>query len=593
MRQSFPRIRILGRIGRWMAFFRKFGPLAGPYWSSEGKWRVRAMTAALVALTVLQIFIATSINQWIEHLFDSLETRDMERFLWLVGAAALIIAANIVVTIFHLVVKRWIKIGWRKWLTYRLLGEWMADGLHYKVTLFPGEHTNPDGRIAEDIRFATDNAIDLAHSLLYAILILVSFAAILWNLSGSSEMSVGGVSLYVPGHLVWIAVLYAAIGTVIALRLGLPLIRAQNLRQTTEADFRFGLAYARQHSLQVALLRGEDNEDRSLRALFRSAIRSWNLQTRALVSLFYFTSAWWVLSQVFPILVASPRYIAGAITLGILMQTAQAFQQMVGAMSWPVDNVSAVADWRASVERVLGLSDALAAARRNVTRDGTATIRVERGDTDALVFDRLSLAEGDGRAATKPITAAIAPGERVLVAGDAATGFKLFKALAGLWPWGSGGLALPAGGELFFASRRPYLPLRSLKAIVAYPESPRNFTDADIGRALERVGLGARARELDRRAHWGEILTEDEQRRLGFARILLFRPRWIMIQETLDAMTPDSRAAMLRVLADEAADAAIMVVGQAPDLAAFATHRLDLDAGTLSALAAVPPARTG
>lgn len=593
MRQSFPRIRIFGRIGRWVAFFRKLGPLAGPYWSSEGKWRVRAMTAALVALTVLQIFIATSINQWIEHLFDSLETRDLDRFLWLVGAAALIIAANIVVTIFHLVVKRWIKIGWRRWLTYRLLGDWMADGLHYKVTLFPGEHTNPDGRIAEDIRFATDNAIDLAHSLLYAILILVSFTAILWNLSGSPEMSLGGVSLYVPGHLVWIAVLYAAVGTVIALRLGLPLIRAQNLRQTTEADFRFGLAYARQHSLQVALLRGEGNEDRSLRALFRSAIRSWNLQTRALVSLFYFTSAWWVLSQVFPILVASPRYIAGAITLGILMQTAQAFQQMVGAMSWPVDNVSAVADWRASVERVLGLSDALDAARRNGTRDEHANIRVERGDAAALVLDRLSLAESDGRAATKPITAVIAPGSRVLVAGDAATGFKLLKALAGLWPWGSGRLALPAGGELFFASRRPYLPLRSLKAIVAYPESPRNFTDADIVRALERVGLGARARELDRRAHWGEILTEDEQRRLGFARILLFRPRWILIQETLDAMTPDSRAAMLRVLAEEAADAAIVVVGQAPDLAAFATHRLDLDAGTFSARAAVPPARTG
>ena len=553
--------------------------MVGPYWNAEGKWKIRGMTAALIALTGLQIVIATSINRWVENIFDALENRDMDGFLLMIGAAIAIVAANIVVTIFHLAVKRWIMIDWRKWLTHRLLGEWMVSGRHYKVTQFGGEHSNPDGRIAEDIRLATNNAIDLAHSLLHAILIVVSFAAILWHLSGPSQVVFGELSFYLPGHMVWIAVLYATIGTVIALWLGLPLIKAQNLRQTTEADFRFGLAYARQHSLQVALLHGEENEDQSLRAIFRNAIRSWSLQTRALITLFYFTSTWWILSQVFPILVASPRYLVGAITLGVLMQTVQAFQQMVGAMSWPVDNVIAVADWRASAERVLGLHNSLAGVEEKKAADPTTNIRIEKGNDARIVFDGLSLIDPDGAPVMDSLSTEIVPRQRVLIAADSDVGFTLFKAIAGLWPWGSGRVVLPGGEDLFFASRRPYLPLRSLRATVSYPRPAREFSDAAMTDALGRVGLERLADALDRRAPWGEILSEDEQRRLTFARMLLFRPHWILLQGALDVLTPETRSAMLRLLEEEFSDAAVIVVSQTHDLDAFATRRIDLRGG--------------
>jgi putative ATP-binding cassette transporter len=574
MRHPFHRFTFLGHVGRWLSFFRRLTPVAGPFWSSSDRLRIRTMTVALIFLTGLQIAIATSINLWIENLFDSLETRDTDRFLLLVGAAVLIVLANIVVTIAHLTVKRWLQIGWREWLTHRLLGEWMTSGSHYKVTLIPGDHTNPDGRIAEDVRLTTENAIELGHSLLYATLILISFATILWGLSGAVVVGSGHISFSVPGHLVWIAVLYAAIGTIVALRLGLPLIRAQNLRQTTEADFRFGLARARENSLQVALLRGEASENHTLRAIFRKAVRSWNLQTRALVNLFYFSSTWWVLSQVFPILVASPRYLAGTITLGVLMQTAQAFQQVVGAMSWPVDNVSRVAEWRASAERVLNLHDAIGTVTEVEQSGSGSTIRVETTSEPKLVFDRLVLMAYDGTPIMQPLSIEVRTGERVWIPVDSTLGFRLLKALAQLWPWGQGRVVLPGNGPLFLSSGRPYLPRGRLRDILAYPGSSEELSDSAVIQALTDIGLGPLVGDLDRPKPWNDILSEDEQHMIGLVRILLSRPQWIVLHETLDTLAPDARAAMMRLLLRECPEATVVILGQNPGIEGFAVHRV-------------------
>ena len=210
----------------------------------------------------------------------------------------------------------------------------MADGRHYLVTHMPGEHDNPDGRIAEDIRISSELAIDLSHSLFYCVLLLISFTQILWRLSGEPWVEIFGLRLYMPGHLVWIAVVYAAVGTSVALLLGRPLVKAANNRQSQEANFRFGLVHARESGLAIALVHGESDERRRLGGLFGAAARAFDRQTEALAHLYYFASAWSVLSQVFPVLVAAPRYIGGSISLGVLMQTAQGFQQMIAALSW-------------------------------------------------------------------------------------------------------------------------------------------------------------------------------------------------------------------------------------------------------------------
>ena len=541
-------------------FFRRFLRLAGPYWRSERKRTARWVTLAVVVLTVAQVAIPVAINLWSERLFDALEQRAMAEFLALVGVMGLIILSNVAIVTTHLWVKRRLQVDWRAWLTQQLMEEWMDAGRHYQLTLIPGDHDNPDGRIAEDIRIATEYAVDLAHSLFYCILLLVSFTQILWGLSGSPHLEAWGFALYLPGYLVWVALFYAAAGTAATVLLGRPLVRAANWRQAQEAHFRFGLAHAREATLSIALLRSEPSERRRLGDLFREAIGAWDRQTVALRNLYLFSSSWSVLSQAFPVLVAAPRYISGTITLGTLMQSAQAFQQMVGALAWPIDNLPKVAEWRASAERVLGLHGALGRLREHLAAGEEGQIRLEPATQPELVFRDLAITRPGGEVLLENLSAAIKPGEHVLVTGDRHTASTLFDVVAGLWPWGRGRVELPEGVAMFFLPRRPYLPVGSLRAALTYPRNAQMPADSVIQGALRRVGLDHLTGRLDDTQNWDAVLTSGEKQRLGFARLLLRRPRWIFIQEATEDLDPEAEQAMMQLLQEEFPQAAVVTI---------------------------------
>ncbi|KAA0679825.1 SbmA/BacA-like family transporter [Roseomonas genomospecies 6] len=373
-------------------FARRFTGLAGGYWSERGRWSVRLLAAALLVLTVAQVSVPVMMNLWSQRLFDALEQRAMDRLPVMAAAACGIMLFNIAVTVAHLWVKRRLQFGWREWLTRRLLKDWLSDGREQAMATRPGGLDNPDGRIAEDIRIVTELAIDLGHSLTYCLLLLVSFAGILWQLSGVVEIAFGnafgGAAIPVPGHLLLLALVFSAAGSA-AIAVGQPLVHAAERRQRLEADFRFGLARVRENAPAIARQHGESAERSRMALLFGGVRRGWERQTGALVRVMAFGASYSVLSTVFPILVVAPRYVAGTITLGMMMQTAQAFQQTVAALSWPIDNLATVAQWKASVERVLGLKDALAkdalaanaplptvkACAQDVLSDGGNTVR--------------------------------------------------------------------------------------------------------------------------------------------------------------------------------------------------------------------------
>ncbi len=557
-------------------FLKRFGRLAGAYWSSEAKWKVRGMTAALVVLTVAQVVSPILMNIWNQKLFDSLEQRAIGHIPMLILALGGIILANALVTSTHLNIKRRLQMGWRQWLVRTVLDEWMREGRHYQVGFMPGEHDNPDGRIAEDIRVTTENAIGLAHSLFYCILLLVSFTKILWSLSGEASIDWGDVSISIPGHLVWIALLYAAVGSAIAMLLGRPLVRAVNNRQTCEANFRFGLVRVREHSEAVALLHGEPDERRRFTELFLDVASAWHRQTRALVEIFLFSSSYSVLSNVFPVLIASPSFISGAITLGGLMQTAQAFQQMEAALSWPVDNLSTLAEWKASVERVLGLHEALQTLDEEIASAGHKRIQVARGARAVLTFRDLTVSSPREEVAIQGYSAEFHPGEHVLISGDSGAALKLFKVVAGLWPWGRGQVELPNDGAIFFMPQRPYLPIGRLRSAVSYPAGPDAFSDEVLAAALERVGLDGLIPRLNTTEPWDKILTAAEQQRLGFARLLLHRPGWIFIQEATDALDPVSEADFMQLLHEEFQEATVLTVGHHSGLDSYFHRKLVL-----------------
>ena len=451
-------------------------------------------------------------------------------------------------------------------------------GRHHQIAYLPGEHDNPDGRIAEDIRITAEVAIDLGHSLTYCVLLLISFTNILWMLSGTLTVTIFGTGLSVPGHLLYVALIYAVVGTSIAMLIGQPLVNAVNRRQGYEADFRFALARIRENGQTIALLHGESAERGHLADLFAGVTRGWNGQTIALSHMMVFSASYSVLSAAFPILVAAPRYITGAITLGVLMQTAQAFQQTVGALSWPIDNLPRAAEWRASVERVLNLHDALVRLDREVCEVPDGHIQVVRADEHkTLTFTGVAIDEPNGTPVVHPFDLEVRPGDRVLIGGDATATIRLFRAVAGVWPWGRGLITLPAHTRVFFMPERPYLPHASLRAVLAYPGTASSLVDDKAAAALVAVGLPNLVDRLDSLNRWDEVLSVPERQRLGFARLLIRRPDWIFLEDATDSLDPPAEEELLTLMERELPHATLLTIGHHAGLDAHHSRKLVLE----------------
>ncbi len=539
-------------------FLWRFILFAIPFWQAEHKWMNRGRLAAVALLSVAQVAVQAGLNSWSARLYNALERRDLATFLEQIVTFGFLLLASIAVFAISLYVRRRLQFAWRVWLTKNTLSVWMAEGRHYQLGLIAGDHDNPDGRIAEDIRVTTESAVDLGQSLFYCILLLGTFINVLWTLSGTVHLPIGGTVIPIPGFMVFIALAYSAIGTSLALWAGLPLVGASNLRQTVEANFRFGLARAREYSESIALIRGDADERTHLQELLRGVRRGWESQTYGLVRIIVFTTAYGVLANPFPLLVAAPRYIMGFISLGTLMQMAQAFSQVTAALSFPVDNLSNIAQWRASVERVMALQDALGQLEEKL---GENRIKLTH-EGDSVHLAGVRVMDHDGVPLTREITADIAPGEHVLVEGDTQACHKLVLAVAGLWPWGAGKVTLPAGVKAFIASERPYLPVGALGEAVCYPMTGGQCVPDDINSALRRVGLGDWVGHLGVVESWENVLSSAQQQRLSFARMLLHRPDWIFLAEATNALDLEAQREMAELLTTEFPSATVVAVGR-------------------------------
>lgn len=560
-------------------FLWRFVLFALPFWSAEHKWMNRGRLALIAALTVAQVAVQVGLNSWSARLYNAIEGRHLEAFLELIVTFVLLLLASILVFSITLYTKRRLQFAWRVWITKNTLSVWMAQGRHYQLGLIVGEHDdNPDGRIAEDIRVTTESAVDLGQALFYCILLFGTFVAVLWTLSGVIHVEIGGAVIPIPGFMVFVALTYSAIGTSLALWAGFPLVGASNLRQTVEANFRFGLARAREYSESIALIGGDTDERTHLQELLRGVRRGWERQTYGLVRIIVFTTAYGVLANPFPLLVAAPRYIMGLISLGTLMQMAQAFSQVTAALAFPVDNLSGIALWRASVERVMALQDALGGLQEKL---GANRIEV-RHEGDSLHFDGVRVMEHDAVPLMHELTAEIGPGEHVLIEGKTPICHKLILAVAGLWPWGAGKVTLPAGANIFIATDRPYVPVGPLGEAVCYPMTLGVCVPDDINSALSRVGLGDWAGHLGVVENWEAVFSVAQQQRLSFARMLLHRPDWIFLSEATNALDAVAQREMAELLVKEFPSATVVAAGRVGLFDGFFQRVLHVEAETAS-----------
>ncbi|NKC33045.1 ABC transporter ATP-binding protein/permease [Falsiroseomonas selenitidurans] len=558
---------------------RRFWRLARGYYSSPGDRRQAwLLTAAVVGLTLFQIGVTVRFNLWNRDFFNALENRNAPAFygqMWMFG---LLLVLAMVAAVGQLWARQALMLGWRRWLVHRLQRRWLEGGRHYQLNFLPGAADNPDQRISENTRWATAMAVDLAIGLLGSILTLVSFLGILWSLSGPLHMSFGADEFDIPGYMVWAALLYAMIGSGLTMLIGGPMVAINIRRNEAESDHRFALIRMRENSEGIALIRGEPDEERGLQAAFGRVVSVMKALYGRERALMWLTSAYGMAASIIPILVASPRYFAGAITLGVLMQISSAFLEVTRALAWFVDNFPRLADWRSHVERVVDLEDTFDTAEAMAGEARIDIVEAPPGETPAvLAFRDLQVAHSDGNVVIQGANAEIRAAEKVLIVGESGTGKStLFRAIAGLWPWGAGQIRIPPRDQMQFMPQRPYMPLGMLRAALTYPSAPQHFTETEQVAALQRCGLPHLVARLEEEERWDRVLSLGEQQRLAFARLLLHRPRWVFLDEATAALDEENQDQMMRLFREELAGSALISIGHRPGLDVYHDRTLQL-----------------
>ena len=549
--------------------------IARPYWFSEDRWAGRGLLLAVIALNLAIVAINVLLNKWYNVFYNSLQDKNYDVFLQQLFRFGILAGSFILVAVYELYLNQMLQIRWRRWLTERYLNAWLEDRAYYRMQLVGGETDNPDQRIAEDVRLFIAGAgggggtLGLAIGGMRAVVTLVSFVTILWGLSGAFTLPWIGIT--VPAYMVWAALLYAIVGTWLTDRIGRPLVRLNFNQQRFEADFRFGLVRFRENTEGVALYRGEADELRNFRDRFANVVSNWWSIMRQRKRLTAFTASYAQAAVIFPFVVAAPRYFRGEIPLGGLVQTAQAFGQVQDSLSYIVSSYTELAEWRAVIERLSGFQRAIDRAHAEAAQQGCR--RSEDGQ--ALGLEHVDLLLPGGRTLIQGVDLSFPRGESVIISGPTGSGKStLFRAIAGIWPFGRGEIRMPSGGRTLFLPQKPYLPVGTLRAVVAYPALPEGVDDAALREALAAVGLPEYGSHLDEAHNWALRLSPGEQQRIAFARALVQKPDWLFLDEATSAMDEAGEARLYALLRDRLPGTTLLSVGHRSSLRPFHSRQL-------------------
>ena len=546
--------------------------MIGPYWFSEDRWAAWGLLLAVVLLTLGMVYLTVLLNQWNNTFYSALQDKDLVAFRGQLFRVTWLIGIFIFLAVYQAYLNQMLEIRWRRWLNDRYLRAWLADGAYYRMQLVARETDNPDQRIAEDVHLLAAHTLGLFTGGLRAIVTLVTFVAILWGLSGTLAVPVGVFSITIPGSMVWVAVLYAIVGTWLTDWLGRPLVRLNFDRQRYEADYRFSLVRFRENTEGVALYHGEADEFRGFRKRFEHVVGNWWGIMRRQKRMAYFTSGYGLGAWIVPSIVAAPRYFRGELGLGGLMQTTQAFQQVQDALSFFIQSYKEIAAWSAVVERLAGFERALEHVRHHSSDGG---VRRAQGRPTHLTVEGVDLDLPDGQPLMANINLSLLRGETVLLGGASGSGKStLVRAIAGIWPFGRGEIHVPQGARVLFLPQRPYLPIGALRDVVSYPMPAGGVDDKTLREALEAVGLTEIAGRLDEEAHWALQLSPGEQQRMAFARALVQKPGWLFLDEATSALDETTEARLYRLVRERLPETMVFSIGHRGTLGPFHARRL-------------------
>ena len=555
--------------------------LARPYFmTSEQRWSARGLLAAIVLMNLTLVGLSVVLSFWRREFYNALQDKDWTAFLELLflyrpTASGImpgfceVAAVHIVLAVYSVYLNQLLQIRWREWLTKQFLAEWLADRAYYNMGLTADRAAagtdNPDQRVAEDLRDFCQMSLSLTLDLLSNIVSLCSFIGILWGLSGAVE----AFGIPIPGYMVWVALAYALVGTMLTHFVGRPLSILNFRQQRVEADFRYALMRIRENMESIALYCGEQEESVTLRERFAGVIENWYqimVRTKLLNSL---VNGYGQIAVIFPIVVAAPRYFAGAMQLGGLMQTVGAFGSVQGSMSWFVDSYSSIAQWRAIVERLSTFHAAIVKARAESHGGFTAS----ESPSGVVRLTDITMSLPDGTTLLDHANLTFTAGHSVVIAGRTGSGKStLFRVLAGIWPFGHGEVAVPP--RSFFLPQRPYIPLGTLRHVITYPNAMDAFTEDRIAQALEDAGLPQLRDRIDSDDNWPTRLSGGEQQRIALARALLARPDWIFLDEATASLDPEAESGLYGILRQRLPDTTLVSIAHRPSVAGFHESKL-------------------
>ena len=546
------------------------------YWTSEERWSARVLLASIIGLNLGLVGVSLLQNLANGALFTALQQQNAPGFYRALVIVILLILLYLAVAVLRAYLDQVLQLRWRRWLTDQYVTRWLADRAFYRMR-FSGRVDNPDQRISEDVRLFIERSGSLGLGFLSSIGTLASFAALLWYLSGSITLPIGGFAITIPGYMLWVALLYAGLGSVVAHLIGRPLISLNNRQQAVEADFRFSLLYLREEAEGIAFHSGETHERSAALVRFRTLYDNFKRIILRSNIIWVFQLLFSQFTSFLALLIASPGYFSGAIPLGVLIQTAHAFERVNEALSWFLGSYTVFAQWRATVDR---LTEFAAEINRQaeVALFGTCT---ETAVQDTIDLCDVSVFLPDGEPLLSTISLSFKPREAVLLKGTSGSGKSmLVRVLAGLWPFAIGRIHLPAGAKTLFVPQRPYMPIGTLREALFFPAPPASDREAEACAALASVGMSTLSQRLDEVSHWTQTLSLGEQQRLAFARALLIKPDWLFLDEATSAIDEEEEAALYRIIAHALRSTTVISIGHRASLEAYHQRVITLD-GTI------------
>jgi vitamin B12/bleomycin/antimicrobial peptide transport system ATP-binding/permease protein len=560
-------------LGQIRAFLRDLWSLTKPYFVSEERWSAWGLLVLLVALNLGQVYMLILFNQWYNVFYNALVDKNGPEFWRLIGLFSIYAVIYVALYTYYVYLLQALTIRWRRWLTRDLIDDWLADRHYYRLALTSLGTDNPDQRIAEDVHLFVESTLGYAFNFMRNMVSLVSFMVILWALSGTVTLSLFGVSVDIPRFMVWMAIAYAVIGTILTHFIGRRLAAINFERQRREADFRFSLMRLRENAEGIALYGGEKSESGILSTRFAAVIDNYWQYMKYTKRVNWFTTSYSQASVIFPFIIQAPRYLTDVIKLGDLIQTASAFGKVQDALSWFVDRYADLTVWKATIDRLTTFRAALVEAGKQPDR----AVQVSESSDKAIAIDDLAMDLPNGKTLISGLDITFKPGEAVLITGQTGTGKStLLRILSRLWPFGAGKVTLPAGARYLFLPQKPYLPLGTLRDAIAYPDIENPPPDDQVGAVLEELGMGSFKARLDESQNWATVLSGGEQQRVAIARAVFQKPDWLFMDEATAALDEPTEKRVYEMVKRIIPGATIVSVGHRSTLRAFHDRNVDL-----------------